>query len=141
MLMRRGWRPPVVVMLTLIALVQAACGGWHPGPVRGVVLAAPGAGVFDEPVHIVVARVGADRELTVRLQSVDATGALFSARATFRSNAAGQVDLASEPASGGGFYAGVNPMGLIEAMQPDVRAAQRLYHWHGARSPSASRSR
>jgi dienelactone hydrolase len=118
-------------MLTLIALVQAACGGSHPGPLRGVVLAAPGAGVFDEPVHIVVAHVGADRELTVRLQSVDATGALFRARATFRSNAAGRVDLASEQASGGGFYAGVNPMGLIEAMQP-ASGGTVPYHWKGA---------
>jgi dienelactone hydrolase len=129
--MGRGRRLLVVVMLTLVAFVQEGCGGSHPGPVRGVVLTRPASGVFDEPVHIVVTHVGADRELTVRLQSVDATGALFSAQATFRSNAAGRVDLASAPASGGGFYAGVNPMGLIDAMQP-AAGGTAPYHWKGA---------
>jgi pimeloyl-ACP methyl ester carboxylesterase len=65
------------------------------------------------------------------LRSVDATGALFTAQATFRSNAAGEVDLASAPASGGGFYAGVDPMGLIDAMQPASGGTAR-YRWKGA---------
>jgi dienelactone hydrolase len=75
--------------------------------------------------------VGADRELTVRLQSIDATGASFSAQATFRSDGAGRVDLASAPASDGGFYAGVDPMGLIDAMQPASGRTAR-YRWKGA---------
>ena len=119
-------------MLALIAVVQAACGGAHSGPVRrGVVSATPASGVFDEPVHIVVTHVGANRELTVRLQSVDATGALFGAQAAFRSNGAGQIDLASAPTGGGGFYAGVDPMGLIDAMQP-AAGGTAPYHWKGA---------
>jgi dienelactone hydrolase len=65
------------------------------------------------------------------LQSVDATGALFSAQARFRSNGAGQVDLASAPAGGGGFDAGVDPMGLIDAMQP-ASGGTAPYHWKGA---------
>jgi dienelactone hydrolase len=129
--MGRGWRLLVVVTLALIAFVQAGCGGSRPGAVRGVVLATPASGVFDQPVHIVVTHVGVDRELTVRLRSVDATGALFTAQATFRSNAAGEVDLASAPASGGGFYAGVDPMGLIDAMQPASGGTAR-YRWKGA---------
>ncbi len=95
-----------------------------------MVVATPVSGVFDQPVHIVVSHVGADRELTVRLRSVDATGTLFSAQATFRSNGAGRVDLASAPAGGGGFYAGVNPMGLIDAMQP-ASGGTAPYHWKG----------
>jgi dienelactone hydrolase len=132
-LMGRGTRLLVVVTLTLIAFVQAGCGSSHAGAGRrGVVRATPASGVFDEPVHILVTHVGADRELTVRLQSVDATGALFSAQATFRSNGAGEVDLASAPASGGGFYAGVDPMGLIDSMQP-ASGGTALYRWNGAR--------
>jgi dienelactone hydrolase len=131
-LMGRGTRLLVVVTLTLIAFVQAGCGGSHAGAGRrGVVRATPASGVFDEPVHIVITHVGADRELTVRLQSVDATGALFSAHATFRSNGPGEVDLASAPASGGGFYAGVDPMGLIDSMQP-ASGGTALYRWNGA---------
>jgi Acyl-CoA thioester hydrolase/BAAT N-terminal region len=130
-LMGRRWRLLVVVMLALIAFAQAGCGGSHPGPVRGVVLVTPASGVFDEPVHIVVSHVGADRELTVRLQSIDGTGASFSAQATFRSDGAGGVDLASAPASDGGFYAGVDPMGLIDAMQP-ASGRTALYRWKGA---------
>ena len=129
--MGRGWRLLVVVVLALSAFGQAGCGGSNPGPVRGVVLATPASGVFDEPVHIVVSHVGADRELTVRLQSVDATGVLFRAQATFRSNGARQVDLASAPASDGGFYAGVNPVGLIDAMQP-ASGGTAPYRWKGA---------
>lgn len=132
MLIGRGWRLLVVVMLALIAFAQAGCGGSHAGAGRrGVVSTTPASGVFDEPVHIVITHVGADRELTVRLQSVDATGALFSAQATFRSNGAGEVDLASAPASGGGFYAGVDPMGLIDSMQP-ASGGTALYRWNGA---------
>ena len=128
----RGWRLLVVVMLALMAFAQAGCGGSHAGAGRrGVVSATPASGVFDEPVHILITHVGADRELTVRLQSVDATGALFSAQATFRSNGAGEVDLASAPASGGGFYAGVDPMGLIDAMQP-ASGGPAEYQWKGA---------
>jgi dienelactone hydrolase len=82
-------------------------------------------------VRIVVSHVGAHREVTVRLQSVDATGVLFSAQTTFRSNGAGQVDLASAPASDGGFFAGVNPMGLIDAMQP-ASGGPAEYQWKGA---------
>ena len=59
-----------------------------------------------------------------------ATGALFSAQATFRSNGAGEVDLASAPASGKGFYAGVDPMGLIDAMQP-ASGGTAGYRWKG----------
>ena len=132
--MGRGRRLLVVVVLTLVSFVQAGCGGSQPGPVRrGAVVATPASGVFDEPVHIVVSHVGADRELTLRLQSVDATGAVFSAQATFRSSGAGQVDLASAPAGGGGFYAGVNPMGLIDAMQP-ASGRTTPYHWNGPQS-------
>ena len=129
--MGRRWRLLVVVMLVLIAFAPAGCGGSHPGPVRGVVVATPASGVFDQSVHIVVSHVGAYREVIVRLQSVDATGVLFSAHATFRSNGAGQVDLASTPASDGGFYAGVNPMGLIDAMQP-ASGGPAEYQWKGA---------
>lgn len=131
-LMGRGRRLLVFVMLTPIAFVQAGCGGSHLGPLRrGVVSATPASGVFDEPVHIVITHVGADRELTVRLRSVDAAGVLFSAQAAFRSNGAGEVDLASAPASGGGFYAGVDPMGLIDSMQP-ASGGRALYRWNGA---------
>ncbi len=128
----RGRRLAFVLMLALIGCVQAGCGGARSGPVRrGVVSATPASGVFDEPVHIVVSRVSADRELTVRLQSVDATGALFSTQATFRSNGAGQVDLASARAGGGGFYTGVDPMGLIDAMQP-ASGGTNSYRWKAA---------
>lgn len=96
-----------------------------------MISATPAAGVFDQPVHIVVTHVGADREVTVRSQSIDATGTLFSAQAKFRSNAAGEVDLASARASGRGFYAGVDPMGLIASMQP-ASAGTALYRWNGA---------
>jgi hypothetical protein len=104
-----------------------------------VVHATPASGVFDEPVHIVITHVGADRELTVRLQSVDATGALFSAQAPFRSN--GAARLISRPRRrvvGGSMRASIRWADRFDAARvrgngavPLERRAAATFRYHG----------
>ena len=72
-----------------------------------------------------------DRRIAVALHSVDATGHEFVARATFRSDLSGRVDLATS-FSTGGSYRGVDPMGLIDTLQP-VSGQSRAYFWGGQR--------
>lgn len=110
-----GTRFWAVLVSSIAAGALAGCGGQH--ALRGQVAVAPTSSLFDQPVHIVVSGVGADRNVVVELRSVDAKGHEFASRATFRSNGLGRVDLASSPASDGS-YSGVDPMGLIDALQP-----------------------
>ena len=131
-LMGRGTRLLVAVMLTLSAFVQAACGGSHPGPVRpGVVLATPASGVFDQPVHIVVSHVGAHREVNRET----AVGRCHRRRVQRASHVSLQRGRPGRSRVRAGerwrLLSGVDPMGLIDSMQP-ASGRTALYRWNGA---------
>ena len=113
--------------LAIVAIASAGCGGGRAA--GGEIVVTPASGMFDVPVHMVVSGVGSKRIVTVSVRSVDGGGHVFTARANFRSDAAGRVDLAMATASGSS-YQGVDPMGLIEAMRPLSGASSR-YDWRG----------
>lgn len=118
-----------LLVSAIAAGAVAGCGSQHVQ--HGHVVVVPVSSPFDQPVHIVISGAGSDRNVVVELRSVDARGHEFDSRATFRSNGSGQVDLASAPASGGS-YTGVNPMGLVDALQHS--SGQNIsYFWRGHR--------
>jgi dienelactone hydrolase len=120
----------VAVGAVIIAAgVLTACGS--PPAVSAVrVMVAPASSLFDQPADIVVSGLGPDRTVTVGLRSVDAMGTVWTSRAVFRSSGAGPVNLATAPAVSGSYH-GVDPMGLIDAMQP-TSGQPVPYYWHGA---------
>jgi dienelactone hydrolase len=116
------------IPVVIVAMALGGCGGSHASRPAQLVLA-PATGLFDQPLHMVVTGAGSDRTVTITVRSVDGGGTAFVAQATFRSSAAGEVDVTTAPATGGS-YRGVNPMGLIEAMRPASGAIAR-YDWSG----------
>ena len=127
--MTGGTRRRAILVWSVAAVALAGCGGTHVQ--RGRVAVVPVSSLADQPMHIVVSGVGSDRRIAVALHSVDATGHEFVARATFRSDLSGRVDLATS-FSTGGSYRGVDPMGLIDTLQP-VSGQSRAYFWGGQR--------
>ncbi|XP_051004933.1 acyl-coenzyme A thioesterase 5-like [Acomys russatus] len=73
---------------------------------------------WDEPLSISVRGLAPEQPVTLRAALRDEKGALFSAHARYRADAHGELDLARAPALGGSF-AGLEPMGLLWAMEPD----------------------
>ncbi|XP_038968234.1 acyl-CoA thioesterase 3 isoform X3 [Rattus norvegicus] len=72
----------------------------------------------DQPVHITVRGLGPEQPVTLRAALRDEKGALFRAHARYRADAHGVLDLERAPALGGSFT-GLEPMGLIWAMEPE----------------------
>ncbi|XP_055448891.1 acyl-coenzyme A thioesterase 5-like [Psammomys obesus] len=77
-----------------------------------------GRSCWDEPLGISVRGLAPGQPVTLRAALRDEKGALFRAHARYRADAHGQLDLARAPALGGSF-AGLEPMGLLWAMQPE----------------------
>ncbi|XP_051004870.1 acyl-coenzyme A thioesterase 3 isoform X1 [Acomys russatus] len=77
-----------------------------------------GRSCWDEPLSISVRGLAPEQPVTLRAALHDEKGALFSAHARYRADAHGELDLARAPALGGSF-AGLEPMGLLWAMEPD----------------------
>uniref|UniRef100_A0A8C0ZLT5 ACOT1 thioesterase n=2 Tax=Castor canadensis TaxID=51338 RepID=A0A8C0ZLT5_CASCN len=73
---------------------------------------------WDEPVRIAVRGLAPEQPVTLRASLRDEKGARFRAHARYRADAAGHLDLARAPALGGSF-AGLEPMGLLWALEPD----------------------
>nr|XP_026257748.1 acyl-coenzyme A thioesterase 4 isoform X1 [Urocitellus parryii] len=73
---------------------------------------------WDQPVHITVRGLAPKQRVTLRASLRDEKGALFRAHARYLADAGGELDLERAPALGGSF-AGLEPMGLIWAMEPD----------------------
>ncbi|XP_071463791.1 acyl-coenzyme A thioesterase 2, mitochondrial-like isoform X2 [Marmota flaviventris] len=73
---------------------------------------------WDEPLHIAVRGLAPQQPVTLRASLRDEKGALFRTNARYRADAEGKLDLERAPALGGSF-AGLEPMGLIWAMEPD----------------------
>ncbi|KAM3865854.1 acyl-coenzyme A thioesterase 3-like [Diretmus argenteus] len=74
---------------------------------------------YDDPIQVKVAGLRSRQLVTMNARSVDDKGALFRSSATYRSDGNGELDLERD-ASLGGSYVGVEPMGLLWSMRPDV---------------------
>nr|XP_026257098.1 acyl-coenzyme A thioesterase 6-like [Urocitellus parryii] len=92
-----------------------------------LILEPAGRCCWDEPLHIAVQGLAPDQPVMLRSSLRDEKGALFQAHARYRADAKGELDLARAPALGGSF-AGLEPMGLIWAMEPD-KPFWRLLKW------------
>ncbi|XP_051004901.1 acyl-coenzyme A thioesterase 6 isoform X4 [Acomys russatus] len=77
-----------------------------------------GRSCWDEPLSISVRGLAPEQPVTLRAALRDEKGALFSAHARYRADAHGELDLTRAPALGGSF-AGLEPMGLLWAMEPE----------------------
>ncbi|XP_075804252.1 acyl-coenzyme A thioesterase 5-like isoform X2 [Microtus pennsylvanicus] len=77
-----------------------------------------GRSCWDEPLSISVRGLAPEQPVTLRAALRDERGALFRAHARYRADPHGELDLARAPALGGSF-AGLEPMGLLWAMEPD----------------------
>lgn len=74
--------------------------------------------LFDEPLAIAVQGLGPRQPVTLRTSLQDETGELFQACARYRAGDDGELDLARCPALPGGSFSGLEPMGLLWALQP-----------------------
>jgi dienelactone hydrolase len=84
--------------------------------------------VADQPVQIRVAGLAAGQRATVQVSSTDAAGVRWQAKAVYRADAAGGIDLDSAAVLSGS-YTGVSGMGLIWSMQPAKTPALGAYSW------------
>ncbi|NWS72001.1 ACOT1 thioesterase, partial [Crotophaga sulcirostris] len=83
--------------------------------------------LFDAPVQVLVTGLLPQQPVTLRARLVDESGELFQAHARYRAGSGGELDLSRAPALGGS-YVGVEPMGLLWALQseaPYKRLAKR----------------
>ncbi|NWT09891.1 ACOT5 thioesterase, partial [Vireo altiloquus] len=74
--------------------------------------------LFDEPLAIAVRGLGPRQQVTLRTSLRDETGQLFQASAYYQAGDDGELDLARCPALPGGSFSGLEPMGLLWALQP-----------------------
>ncbi|NXX10601.1 ACOT5 thioesterase, partial [Podargus strigoides] len=74
--------------------------------------------LFDEPLAIAVQGLGPRQQVTLRASLQDETGELFQACARYQARDDGELDLARCPALPGGSFSGLEPMGLLWALQP-----------------------
>nr|XP_020480345.1 acyl-coenzyme A thioesterase 2, mitochondrial-like [Monopterus albus] len=75
--------------------------------------------LFDEPVQLKVSGLRSRQVVTMRARSADERGVVFSSSATYRADGRGEIDLDRDP-SLSGSYVGVEPMGLLWSMRPDI---------------------
>ncbi|XP_074438533.1 acyl-coenzyme A thioesterase 5-like [Larus michahellis] len=94
-------------------------------PARGLSSMAPSVrlspaarSLFDEPLAIAVQGLGPRQPVTLRSSLRDETGELFQACARYQAGDDGELDLARCPALPGGSFSGLEPMGLLWALQP-----------------------
>ncbi|XP_053459425.1 peroxisomal succinyl-coenzyme A thioesterase-like isoform X2 [Nycticebus coucang] len=73
---------------------------------------------WDQPVRIAVHGLAPKQRVTLRASLRDEKGALFQAHARYRADARGELDLERASALGGSF-AGLEPMGLLWALEPE----------------------
>ncbi|XP_059547133.1 acyl-coenzyme A thioesterase 1 isoform X1 [Myotis daubentonii] len=92
---------------------------WAPARMAATVTLEPaGRSRWDEPLRITVNDLARGQPVTLRTSLRDEKGALFRAHAFYSADDRGELDLARAPALGGSF-AGLEPMGLFWAMEPE----------------------
>ncbi|XP_029970814.1 acyl-coenzyme A thioesterase 5-like [Salarias fasciatus] len=75
--------------------------------------------LFDEPVQVKVAGLRSRQVVTMRARSIDQKNMVFGSEATYRADERGEIDLSRDP-SLSGSYVGVEPMGLLWSMRPEI---------------------
>lgn len=75
--------------------------------------------LFDEPIRVKIAGLRSKQIFTIRARTTDERGVVFSSSAIYRADANGEIDLSRDP-SICGSYTGVEPMGLLWSMKPEV---------------------
>uniref|UniRef100_A0A8C5X7N7 ACOT5 thioesterase n=1 Tax=Malurus cyaneus samueli TaxID=2593467 RepID=A0A8C5X7N7_9PASS len=100
-------------------------GGSCVSPARGLSSMAPAIrlspaarSLFDEPLAIAVQGLGPRQQVTLRTSLRDEKGELFQASALYQAGDDGELDVARCPALPGGSFSGLEPMGLLWALQP-----------------------
>uniref|UniRef100_A0A8C7E9E7 Acyl-coenzyme A thioesterase 5-like n=1 Tax=Nothoprocta perdicaria TaxID=30464 RepID=A0A8C7E9E7_NOTPE len=79
----------------------------------------PGArSLFDEPLGIAVQGLRPRQPVTLRASVQDEAGERFEASARYEAEESGELDLGRSPALPGGSFCGLEPMGLLWALQP-----------------------
>ncbi|XP_057638176.1 acyl-coenzyme A thioesterase 1-like [Chionomys nivalis] len=92
---------------------------WAPERTNATLSLEPaGRSCWDEPLSIAVRGLAPEQPVTLRAALRDEKGALFRSHARYRADPHGELNLARAPALGGSF-AGLEPMGLLWAMEPD----------------------
>lgn len=120
----------VVMAFGLVAFLVSGCAG--NGPTHLAITVLPAASLFDQPVHVQITGLSPGERVSAQLSSVDNESDLWSSHATFKADGRGNLDLNRSPALSGSYH-GVNPMGLIESMQPASPAnSDTAYFWGSA---------
>ncbi|XP_067409550.1 bile acid-CoA:amino acid N-acyltransferase [Emydura macquarii macquarii] len=78
----------------------------------------PKKSLADEPLKIQVSGLPPSQLVTLQASLTNEKGLLFSSRAFYCSDKAGEVDL-EQAAATGGDYTGVQPMGLLQCLKPE----------------------
>lgn len=96
--------------------MASACSLSSTGPV--ICLSPAARSLFDQPLGIAVTGLGPRQQVTLRASLRDERDELFQARAHYQAGDDGTLDLAQCPALPGGSFSGLEPMGLLWALQP-----------------------
>ncbi|KAJ7344223.1 hypothetical protein JRQ81_000173 [Phrynocephalus forsythii] len=78
----------------------------------------PKTSLADSPLWIRASGLAPSQPVTLFASLTDEKGVKYEARAFYRANSAGEVDLKQAPAVGG-YYKGVWPMGLLCSLKPE----------------------
>ncbi|XP_071414386.1 acyl-coenzyme A thioesterase 5-like [Pithys albifrons albifrons] len=122
----RGWQRRLPWPGPAPAAPRCRCPTWTSGTLaRGLssmgpsIRLSPAArSLFDEPLAIAVQGLSPRQQVTLRTSLRDETGELFQASARYQAGDDGELDLARCPALPGGSFSGLEPMGLLWALQP-----------------------
>ncbi|KAK9409763.1 acyl-coenzyme A thioesterase 1-like [Crotalus adamanteus] len=85
----------------------------------------PDHSLFDQPLAISVEGLRPEQEVGLRASLEDERGERFESRAFYRADGEGRLDLQRSPALEGGTFSGLEPMGLLWALQP-LKPLRRL---------------
>ena len=118
--------PRARVVLALLAVVTAGCGGTHHA-LR--VRVTPVSSTEDQPVQIRIDGLAPRQGVWLELRSTDANGIAFRSRAAFGADRQGVLDLGRARALSGSSYSGVWPMGLLTSMSAPSAPAFSYYRW------------
>jgi dienelactone hydrolase len=85
--------------------------------------------VQDRPISMSVVNLRPGERVLLTLESRDATGVRYQARASFRASRNGQVDLATASPLAGSSYSGVWRMGMLASMKATTGSPFSYYQW------------
>uniref|UniRef100_A0A3P9J8H2 Uncharacterized protein n=1 Tax=Oryzias latipes TaxID=8090 RepID=A0A3P9J8H2_ORYLA len=75
--------------------------------------------LYDKPIQVKVSHLKSRQVVSIKASSTDERGVLFSSSATYRADGNGEIDLVRD-ASLSGSYVGVEPMGLLTTLKPNI---------------------